>query len=244
MKKLSERISDAYMSGNQEAIEAILQEANEKTAQVQKNTRITPAKVNSVLNDENSSAYSVYEFLNASLGEDWWEWEFETIERMLWIKYGVALEDINRDKIWAIKHLCNSNRPFLDWHEFNNTALSFGGVIADFEFLKRPTPGMVINTVETMKKIRPEEPFSFEVKKYICLLLKEEGIYIPPPSIIDDIKEEFTETVTNDMIKQWPSILKRMSKLINDDSDIQETVVDIQAKRLIKAESAAQAYGK
>ena len=170
--------------------------------------------------------------------------EFETIEKMLWVKYGIKLDEINRDKIWGIKHLCNSNRPFLDWHEFNNITLSFGGVIADFEDLRKPTPGMIITSVKSMKYIRPEETFSFEVKKYICLLLISEGIYTPPPSITNLIKEEFTETISVDSIKNWPSVLKRMSEIIiNPKKDINENAVDIQAKRLIKAEEAAITYG-
>jgi hypothetical protein len=160
-KKLSDKISDAYMIGDKNEIDSLLKEAQERTINAQKNTRITPININNLLNDENSSAIEVYDFMNKSLGEDWWEWEFETIEKMLWVKFGVALEEVNRDKLWAIKHLCNSNRPFLDWHEFNNISLSFSGSIADFEYLKRPTPGMIINAIKAMQYIRSEELFSF-----------------------------------------------------------------------------------
>lgn len=244
VKKLSERLADAYMVGNREQIDSLLKEAQEKTAQVQKNTRITPVLVNNLFNDENASAIKIYNFLNGAFGEDWWEWEFETIEKMLWTKYGVALDEINRDKLWAIKHLCNSNRPFLDWHEFNNIALSFGGAIADFEDLKKPTPGMIINAVKAMQYIRPEEEFSFEVKKYICIILSVEGIYTPPPSLTDLIKNEFTELVSKESIRNWPDVLKRMSSIINESNlELNENAVDIQAKRLINAEEAAITYG-
>jgi hypothetical protein len=243
MKKLSERLSDAYMVNDRAEIDKLIEETQEKTAKVQKNTRITPVLVNGIMNDENSSAVRIYDFLNGSFGDSWWEWEFETIEKLLWGRYGVALEEINRDKLWAIKHLCNSQRPFLDWSEFNQTALSFGGVMANFEDLKRPTPGMLINAVKSMQYIRPEEKFSFEVKKYICILLKAEGIYTPPPSIIDIIKEEFMEEVSKPSINNWPPVLKRMASYIENKDEIGETAVDIQAKRLIKAENAAIAYG-
>lgn len=241
--KLSDRLINAYMIGSPVEISSLLIEADERTKLAQKNTRITPVKVNTLLNDENASTIKTYDFLNKIFGENWWEWEFETIEKLLWINYGTVLDDRIRDKIWAIKHLCFSNRPFMDWNEFNNIALSFGGVITDFEDLKKPTPGMIINCIKAMQHIRPEEVFSFEVKKYICIILFSEGIYTPPPSIANLIKDEFTEVVSEDSVKNWSSIIRRMSEIIENKDDINETTTDIQAKRLINAEEAAVAYG-
>lgn len=243
MNKLSERLKDAYMVGNKELIDELLKEAQARTGA--KKTRITPIKINTVLNDEYASPVKVYNFLNQVFGEDWWEWEFPTIEKMLWVRFGVVLEDINRDKIWAIKHLCDSQRPFLDWHEFNAIALSFGSAINDFLYLKRPTPGMVINAVKSMKHIRPDEPFSVEVKAYICFLLIDDGIYVPPPSIADLIKNEYKLHISAESAQMWADTIKRFRAIIGGKNDNEEeTPENIQAKRLVRAEMAAQKYGK
>jgi hypothetical protein len=245
MKKLSERLQDAYMVGNKDLIESLKKEAQDKAEQLQKKPTVTPLAINTVLNDDGSSAIKVYEFLDTAFGEDWWELEFETIERLLWVKYGTALDDINRDKIWSVKYLCNSQRPFLDWFLFNQVAVALAGAIADFEVLRTPTPGMLINAVDIMKQIRPEEPFSREVKKYISIILIQEGIYVPPPSLLELIGEEFEVLISNPNKEEWQAVYNKYKEMIESKKyDVQETALDIQARRLLVAEEAANTYAK
>ena len=244
-KKLSERLQDAYMTGNRDLIESLKKEAQDKAESLQKKPTVNPITVNTVLNDDGSSAIKVYEFLESAFGEDWWELEFETIERLLWIKYGTALDDINRDKIWAVKYLCNSQRPFLDWFMFNQVAVAFAGAIADFEVLRTPTPGMIINAIAVMKYIRPEEPFSREIKKYISILLIQEGIYIPPPSLLELIGEEFEVLVKSSNKEEWQAVYNKYKEIIESKKyNLEEIPLDIQAKRLLVAEEAANTYAK
>ena len=243
--ELSTKLMNAYMAGTEEDISAVKAEI----AEFQK-SRLTPkkeniVKINTVLNDDTASAIRVYDFLNQGLGVDWWEWEPETIERTLFIRYGVALEDVNRDKIMAIKHLCNSDRAFHDWFEFNQLALSFSGVIADFEMLRKPTPGMIISAVKAMNYIRPDREsfFGDDVLKYMAIALIDDGIYIPPPSILLLTKKNMSGLVSSDTKKEWINILKRYNQIVNGENpEIKENLVDIQAKRLVNAESAALTY--
>lgn len=235
------------MGGSQEDIDAVKQEI----ADLQK-SRLTAKKntviqLNTVLNDENASAIKVYEFLNRSLGTDWWEWEWETIEQILFIRYGVALTDVNRDKILAIRHLCQSDKAFHDWFEFNQLALSFSGAVADFEMLRSPSPGMMINAVKCMNYIRPDRDgyFGEDTLKYICVALYNEGIYIPPPSILLTVKKYMSRIVSDDVKKQWMKILKKYNAIVSGkDKDVAENIVDIQAKRLVNAEAAALTYSE
>jgi hypothetical protein len=199
------------------------------------------------LNDDNSPATAVYDFLNKAFGADWWEWEFETIEQLLWRNYGVALEDINRDKVWAIRHLCRSDNAFADWFEFNQLALAFSGCIADFEQLRSISPGMIINTVKTLNYIRPDREsfFSNDVIKYICVVLKESGIYTPPPSLIGLIADEMKKIISSDTVAEWDKILKQYRGIVGQTvNKVEDNIIDIQAKRLIKAEASALEYGQ
>lgn len=242
-KKLSDRLQDAYMLGDQDSIAALKQEAQVKAEGLQKRSRVVPLAVNTLLNNENSSVIKINEFLENVFGADWWELEHETIERLLWVKYGTALEDANRDKLWSIKYLLNSQRPFLDWFLFNQITLAFAGVIADFEVLRTPTPGMIINAVSAMKQLRPEEPFSREVKKYISILLIHEGIYTPPPSLLNLIGEEFESLVKNSNKEEWKAVYNRYKEILESKNvELQETSLDIQARRLLIAEEAANEY--
>jgi len=244
-KKLSEQLQDAYMVGDQEKIAELKVKIQEYTESIQKVAeRHTPAIINTILNDDNASAIKIYDFLNDKFGDDWYDLEFETIDRLLWVDYGTVLDDINRDKIWAIKYLCESHRPFLDWWLFNQIAVAMSGFISDFEFIRSPTPGMIVNAVNVMSYIRPDEKFSREVKKYISILLIADGIYAPPPNLIGIIKDEFEVMVSPDIKNKWPDIMRKYKEiLVNKDYQDKEQIEDIQAKRIFKAEEAAIEYG-
>jgi len=244
--KLSQKLIDAYMVGDANDIDEVKREIDKKFEDSRAKRDDNVIKVNTVLNDDSASAISVYNFLNEAFGIDWWEWEFETLERMLWIKYGVALESINRDKIYAIRHLCRSDGCFSDWYELNQLALSFAGVMADFEYLKNPSPGMIVNIIKAINYMRPDRQsfFGNDVIKYICVLLKNEGIYAPPLSIFNVIGEEMKSVISPEVSNVWPDIYRRYKDLVfGEKNNIQESVVDIQAKRLLKAESSALKYG-
>jgi len=234
------------MIGDKDQIVKIQNEINAQFEAFRPKKESNVIKVNTVLNNNYSSAKSVYDFLNKVFGEDWWEWEIETLYRMLWVKYGVALEDINRDKILAIRHVCRSDNAFADWFEFNQLALSFSGCIADFEMLRSPSPGMTIGTVKTLNYIRPDRNsfFSNDVIKYICIILKNNGIYVPPPSIALIIQEKMKEIISDETKALWVEIYKKYKEIVKDKNfNLSEEAVDIQAKRLLNAEVAAIKYG-
>ena len=246
--KLSTRLMNAYMSGTDEDIAQVKSEI-----EAEQKARLTPKKenilkINTVLNDEHSSAIKVYDFLNqAAIGVDWWEWETETIEKLLFMNYGVALEDVNRDKVFAIRHLCRSDGAFSDWFEFNQICLSFCGVIADFEAIRAPEPGMVISTIKAMNYIRPDREafYGEEVLKFICILLRDNGIYIPPPSIIFIINKTMAPMISDEMKSKWVAILNRYNEIASEQNLVlEENEVDIQARRLINAEAAALIYSE
>lgn len=241
MNKLSEQLRDAYLLDKPEEVEHIQKEI--ELRKIARRDMVTPTKINTLLNDEKASAIKVYNFLNRSFDEDWWEWEIETLEHLLWVKYGTALEDVNRDRILAIRHVCRSDGAFSDWYEFNQVALSFAGSIADFEYLRSPSPGMIVNAVATLNHIRPDRElfFSNDVIKYMCVVFINEGIYTPPPSLIRIVKDTMKKMVSSS--ENWLSIFKKYSQFVNKNyTDVKESVVDIQAKRIFKAESSALIY--
>ena len=242
---LASQLMDAHMLGDQTAIQKLQAQAAEKAEQLAPKPSGDDAfKIRTLFSNDNASAIKMYDFMNNKFGPDWYDWELETIERMLFIEYGVALEDINRDKLFAIRHVCRSDGCFSDWYEFNQVALSFAGSIADFEFVRTPSPGMLINAVKTLRHIRPDRngEFSIDVLKYICIAFIDIGIYCPPPSLFDLLKTTFEARVRKSTVEMWPAILKRSRELINGKLDLTEVDVDIQASRILKVELAALSY--
>jgi len=245
-QRLSQQLMDAHMVGDLEKVASIKAEINSRYEGSLPKKKQSIIKVNTALNNEKSSAIVIYDFLNKSIGEDWWELEFETIEKLLWINYGTALEEVNRDKVWAIRHLCRSDNAFADWFEFNQCCLSFAGAIADFDHYRRPSAGMMINAVRTLNHIRPdrEKLFSNDVLKYMCLNLKNDGIYVPPPSLRDLIGKKMSDYISKETVSKWTAIYKRYKEIVTKQSQpIEDKMEDNQAKRIIKAEAAANEYG-
>jgi len=245
--KLSEQLHTAMLLDDQASIDRINGQMRDRSG-IDKHAEVVSSwKVNTVLNDDKSSALKVYDFLNIALGSDWWEWEIETIDKVIFFKYSTVLEDVNKDKVLAIRHLCRSDAAFKDWYEFNQIALSFSGCIADFEFLRVPSPGMVINAINCMNAIRPDRngEFGVDVVKYICILLINEGISTPPPSIFDLIKDTMKTMVTSEVSSRWVQILEKYNKFIDKDySVVDDTMETIQAQRILKAELSSREYGK
>jgi hypothetical protein len=244
MNKISQSLYEAHMMGDIESANAIKDRMEELAQNAKPKQNVI--QFNTVLNDDKSSAKRIYDFLNKELGVDWWEWETETIDHMLWIKFSTALEDINREKVLAIRHLCNNDQPFWDWYEFNQIALAFSGSMADFEFLKKPSPGMIINAVKSMNHIRPDRQGQFNdgVVKYICVMLKDDGIYTPPPSLYNLISDNFKELVSSEMKSLWKKVYDIYHGMVNKRIfDAIEEVEYIQARRIFSAEAAALSYG-
>ena len=247
MNSVAQNLYEAVISGDVSEVDRIKNEIEKRAEDLKPKVKENVVNFNTVLNDERSSAKSVYIFLNKEFGPDWWEWEIETLDHMLWLKFSVALEENNRDKVLAIRHLCRNDQPFFDWFEFNQLCLSFSGCIADFEMLKKPSPGMIISAVKTMNIIRPERESNFgnDVVKYICISLMDDGIYVPPLSIAGIIGMAFSELVSKETRPLWNDIYKKYKLIVTgENQQIEDNIVDIQARRLMSAEASALSYGQ
>ncbi len=250
--RYSEALSDAYMRGDKEAISQIKSLIKEEDAAVSASRFPTTAKqkrdeivikYNTLLNDDNSKVVDIYNFMVSKYGGDWWENEIETIDRLLFLDFGLVLSDVNRDKVLSLRHLCRDDSPFYDWYLFNQLALSLGGAISDFEYLKKPSPGMIINAVHVFNYIRPDRKgeFGVDVLKYICISLINDGIYTPPPSIAPLIGKTMNDLTSKGSAKYWGRVGDKFEKA-KKDKVTDETSTGIQSRRLLLAESASERY--
>ena len=205
----------------------------------------------SIFSDQEASSLKIHAFLVNAFGEDWWENEFETIEQILKRKYGVELRDSNREKVHALKTLSESDHPFIDWYEFNIIALSLNGSIVDFEYLVYPEPGQVISTVKIMNKLRPDMggQFGKEVIKYITMILIFNGIYTPPPSLVDVVSKEMSQHVSQESANMWADVMKDTFEIIRNPDNPppiqispEKEKVGVQAGRVARSELAANVY--
>jgi hypothetical protein len=240
---LQDRYYESVLSGDTGLAEALRGEINCLVKSAQRKTGITPDKINTVLNDDNMPAIYIYRFLNEKYKDAWWDWDIMTIEHCLWMDFGVVLSDVNADKVQAIKLLINNQRPFLDWYYFNQVACSFAGSIADFTCIKSPSPGMAIAAMKTMMEIRPDEQFSRDVKKYVCLICIHDGIYTVPPSLRAVLSEEFEQLIQTDTKAMWSDTMKKAAEMMGKDYGYEDDPASVQARRILIAEHASNVFG-
>ena len=241
--KLSMDLMDAYMVGDKKLIADLKAKADVKLEHARIDTKVTPMLVSNSLSNQDAKSMDIYNLMNKSFGSDWWEWEIETIDKMLWVRFGMVLEDANRDKVLAIRHLSNSNLAFSDWYEFNQIAVAFGGGALAFDVIVSPTPGVIMSSVELMKAVRPGEEVNSEVKKYISILLIAEGIYVDPPTLSWLIKDEMASMVSNQSKEMRNRVYVRYRDMLTNRSYRPvEEAEDIQARRLMRIEKASITY--
>ena len=242
LSDLNKQYLDAMMMGNKELAASLKEQLDANLDKKRVFSRTSVIQANTILNDDNAKVKDINDYLDKTFGEVWVEWEIETLERMLWLRSGTTLSDINADKIQALKSLFNSEEAWLDWYIFNQVAVALGGAIADFTIVKAPSNGMAVAAMKLMSELRPEVPFSLEVKKYVCLLLIHEGVYTPPPSIKLIIEEEFARLVSPESREKWMDVLKKMFMILRGNTNTNEEASDIQARRLTVLEMASERY--
>ena len=251
----SEELMDAFIIGDMERIKELQEKIDAITIERIRQSKSPKVKrlddhyikVNNLLNNEDASARKIYDFLTKEYGKDWWEDEIETIERLIWMDFGISLSPTNLDKVLALRHLCRSDAAFFDWYEFNQLALAFGGTGADFLYLRKPTPGMLVNVVQTINYVRPDEEsdFSKDVLNYICISLINDGIYTPPPTIAKLIGENMNDLVNEWSAGNWAKVGSELNSIVKDPSKAKkEDPATIQARRVLITELAAEKYFK
>jgi len=240
---LGQQIFDAILRGDsaeaeriKDEIEANQQKINE--AYSSRNRGDIALIQSHIINNPGTPTPQVYDYLEKEVNDDWWEWELDTIFKIVEDKIKTKLHPVMRDKISALRHLCNRAESFDDWYMFNQLALSFSG--SDFENVKFASPGAVINAVKVMNYVRPEMDADFgdEVIKFIIVVLKNDGIYTPPPSVMHYIGREMAHMVDKDTVRLWVDAHKKLSEG-NFEDDSPES---IQAMRMYRAEKASDRY--
>lgn len=120
---------------------------------------------------------------------DFFNWESETFDIETRRLFGVAIPDVNRDKIWALVTVLSTDLFYKSLETFIPVCNSLNGSEADFDDYDPVTSEEAAwGVVETSLIDSPEkgsvgDRFSHEIRRYIALTLKSEGITTPPKSL-------------------------------------------------------------
>jgi hypothetical protein len=244
---MSERIQDQYLdaivSGNLERASELREQIDTAMEARQKPKENIESDYSVPLIDQDIKPIEIDKYLTTKFGDEWWDLDMGVIEQKLWQEHAVTMTPQVKEKVWAVKVLCNNQTPFLDWHHFTQIALAMSGVMADFDMLQKPSPGMIIGAIKSMQAIRPQESFSDEVKTYASLLFIDAGIVTPPPSVSGILSNAFEKNVSADTRHEWLRIYTTMGHMMDrKDYSATDDLDNIQARRIILAEMAGDVY--
>jgi len=161
-------------------------------------------------------------------GPEWMEWESETLEWRIPQDFRTAsVSDLNMSKIMAVKTMHFVDSFWERWEAFLWCLMPLNGMFPDFMVMQVPTAAQCLVAVDTANKIRQDVPWSDEVKNYLAVVFKHDGIFCQ----VDPI--DFITIETNSMIdlpeiqKLWPEV-RASGKAPQD-----ETITAEQLRRML-----------
>lgn len=120
---------------------------------------------------------------------DFFDWEPETFDIECRRAFGAPLPDVNRDKVWALVTVLSTDLFYKSLETFIPVCNSLSGSEADFDDYDPVTSEEAAwGIVETALVDPPKNEsvgtrLSHEIRRYIALTLKSEGVTTPPKSL-------------------------------------------------------------
>lgn len=120
---------------------------------------------------------------------DFFDWEPETFDVETQRAFGAALPDVNRDKVWALVTVLSTDLFYKSLETFLPVCNSLSGSEADFDDYDPVTSEEAAWGVIETAIIDPPtnttlgQRLSHEIRRYIGLTLKSEGVTTPPKSL-------------------------------------------------------------
>lgn len=141
---------------------------------------------------------------------DWFDWEPETLEWRIPQDFKTAgVSTLNMGKIQAVKTLHFNDTYWQRWEIFNWCTQPFNNMYADFDVMQVPSTAQIMVSVDISKRIRMDVSWSDEVKQFMAVSCRHDGIFCPPEPIDFleiDIVHGFVDP--KEIIALWPSVRK------------------------------------
>lgn len=141
-------------------------------------------------------------------GPEWLQWEPEVLEiRILKDFRTKSLSELNADKLHAIKALHLRDEFWQEWHIFAPCALALAGYSPDFEVIQALTVPQAMIAVDVANKLRAGVEWSLEVKTYLSVVHKHDGMFCPLPPL-DFVEVDATNYWVNceDIRARWDAV--------------------------------------
>jgi hypothetical protein len=127
------------------------------------------------------SVLSTYNYLNNVYNNSWWDWEPETIWKVLKEDEGIDATSEVKNLVMALQTILKSNAAHEGWHVFENVCQAFNGNTVDFSTVQPAELDEIALTLAVLEDIRPKQEFDEEIWIYIAACARNAGVvYLPP----------------------------------------------------------------
>ena len=168
---------------------------------------------------------------------EWLLWEPETLVwRIPQDFHTSGVSDLNLEKIQSVKTLHFNDNFWNQWEVFNWCLHPFNNLYTDFEILQVPSTAQIMVAVNIAAAIRSDVDWGPEVKDFMAVACRHDGIFYPPAPLLFLHAETGTGLVDGDEImKKWPGVQA------SGVAPTQDTVVDEQLRRMLDAHNFLEA---
>jgi len=171
--------------------------------------------------------------LEDTLGEEWKEWEPETISESIVKEAGVTPSDEVMSKIMAVKIVVNRPDVFFDdWMGFEKISVALNNKAPIMGMIEDVPVEWMSNAVSIVNKIVEDGDFGEDVAKYAAARMHDQGYAVAPP-LLRFADSRLGEMVSNDNLRK--KVILAYAKAVNTDKMPEhEDPVSIQVARLIR----------
>jgi hypothetical protein len=149
-------------------------------------------------------------------GPDWLYWESETLRwripqdfRTSSSDREASVSDLNMGKVQAMKNLHYNDTYWQRWEVFNWCTQPLNYVYVDFEIMQPPSTAQMMVSVDTSAQVRSDVEWSDEVKDFIKVACRFDGVFCPPlPLDFVEVGTEHGLLDCEDVMKRWPLVRK------------------------------------
>ena len=145
-------------------------------------------KLRILLRDDDAFATSLLAVCLDKYGTDVFEWDPKTLRLSVEEDFGVDLPPINGDKLQSLILVYTTDLPYVSVEAFNHVCNVLSGSEANFRMWDVLSPeeaiwGMYEMSLNVAIDLGPSErppEYSHEVRRYLGVILKNDGIFEPP----------------------------------------------------------------
>lgn len=143
-----------------------------------KRHEIPRSKIDHVFSCEFVHPWSVFSLLHYQYGDEWKEWEPETISKTLLNDFDIETEGMIDNIIGALKGIIKKNSFWKDYRVFGWTSIAWNNHVPRFDVIPKPFPGYVLDVMQSVSWLY-SDIYRPEIKNYSREILKDSGVGAP-----------------------------------------------------------------